>query len=110
MSQRFLVCGNHPTLLATRKLVLEHAGLCVEAVLGVSNLPRNVSGPLVLCHTLSAFEREEVIHTIRTEHSEARILIVGELDTAEQGDPFLFEVSDFAGTEALVAAARELVR
>ena len=109
MPKPFIICGNDPILLATRKLVLEHAGLRSQAVLGIASLPQHPEGTLVLCHTLSEVERASVVHSVRCERSEAPILVIGD-DDLYQNDESLLQVSAFAGTESFIAAAKQLAQ
>lgn len=115
MRKHLIICGNNPTLLATRKLVLEHAGLCPETFLGIANLPSLKEGAFVLCHTLNEVEKSALIQTIRAQRPEAPILVIGDCDPPQDdvlghGDGSLFEVSAFVGTEAFIAAAQKLMQ
>ena len=72
-----ILCGNDTTLLSTRKLVLEQAGLSVQTVLGVDALRGAAGVLLVLCYTLSEVERVTAIEQYRSRFPRTKILILG---------------------------------
>ena len=72
-----ILCGNDTTLLSTRKLVLEQAGLSVRTVLGIDALKDVAGVVLVLCFTLSETEQVTAIEQYRLRFAGAKILILG---------------------------------
>lgn len=108
MPSSILVCGNDPTLLLTRRLVLEHAGFRVEAVLGLSRLLENAGERLLLCSSLSESERLEAIRSTRATWPEAKILVVGgeEMGLRES----VLTMSAYERAENLIENARLLMQ
>jgi DNA-binding response OmpR family regulator len=106
MLPSILVCGNDPTLLLTRKLVLEHAGFRVETVLGPSRLLEHAGECVLLCSSLSESEQLEAIGSTREHRPGAKILVVGG-EQAEVDDNVL-TIPIYAKAEALIENARLL--
>ena len=102
-----VICGSDPTLLSTRKLVLDHAGFNVQTLCGVSNLTEHSGHRLVICSSLSESEQLDAIRITRNEWPEAKILVVGgdELDLEE---PTLLRMSAFEGAERFIEHTRRL--
>ncbi len=107
MLSSIVICGNDPTLLLTRKLVLEHAGLRVVAVLGLSRLPESAMERLLLCSSLSSLEQIEAIRVTRTKRPKAKILVVG--DEEAEFDSAVMKMPPYSGAEALIENARLLL-
>ena len=73
-----ILCGNDTTLLSTRKLVLEQAGLSVQTVLGVSALKDAAVGAvLVLCYSLSEVEQVKALEQYRSRFPGIKVLVLG---------------------------------
>lgn len=109
MPPSIVVCGNDPTLLLTRKLVLEHAGLRVDAVLGLARLMEKGEERLLLCSSLSESERLEAILATRRKGPSAKILVVGG-EKRGYDDVAVLNVSAFASAETLIENAKWLIR
>ena len=112
MDNGILICGNDLSLQRTREIVLKTATLPVSSVLGVSGLDEMLSGPapelVVLCHTLSAAERAEVVGKIHRYWPTSKTLALTTLaessDEVEDCDTF----DAFLGPKALVDRVRQL--
>jgi DNA-binding response OmpR family regulator len=69
MSRNILIYGNDPTLLLTRRLVLQHAGFNVTATSEFHQaVSLTITGQidlLILCQSLGPHERQGVLETAR---------------------------------------------
>ena len=103
-----ILCGNDTTLLMTRKLVLEQAGLSVRTLLGIDTLGEAAGVVLVLCFTLSEIERVAAVAVYRSHFPGAKILILG-------GDPRAFAgeryktLPEYPGPRLFVQGVSQLV-
>ena len=109
MLSSILICGNDPTLLLTRKLVLEHAGFRVDAVLGLSRLVAKAGEAVLLCSSLSESEQLEAIRSTQANRPDAKLLVVG---GEERGSSAMavMNMSSLASAETLIENAKRLLQ
>ncbi len=108
MRSEVVICGNDATLLATRRMLLERAGLSVQTVLGASALPAATREPLVLCYSLSEAEQQAAVRSTRAYRPEAKILVLGgeHRETMSQND----HLSSFSTPAMLIERVKQLVQ
>jgi CheY-like chemotaxis protein len=83
---KILIYGNDPTLLMTRRLILEHEGLHVFTTMHIEEEAELISHQqpevLILCQTLSADQREFALVMTRTLRPNLQALVLMEAGLA----------------------------
>lgn len=107
MYRSVILCGHDSTLLSTRKLILEQAGLSAQILFNVSELDHANGSVLVLCHTLSTAEKVKAVERYRSRLPGARVLLLGRKisDLACDGCETL---SDSFGPELFLRRVKQL--
>ena len=112
MPNGILICGNDHRLQQTREIVLKTAHFPVSSVLGVRGVDAALEGPaanlIVLCHSLSIKERDEIISKVNRYWPGSKMLALTTLPGAHDiEDCEIFEA--FRGPKAFVDRVRQLI-
>jgi DNA-binding response OmpR family regulator len=106
-----LMYGHEPRLLETRQWVLEKAGFAVRGTTHLSEAMKLVEehGPtlLIVCHTLSAADCDQVLTEVRVRRPDMKMLILTtHLPVSHQGHG-VEVLSAFIGPRVLLAAVEK---
>ena len=107
-----LIYGHDPMLLDTRSCVLQTAGFQVFTVAELANAAKTMTHQpidlLLLCHTLTAVERQAAISTARTAQPQIKQLVM--ITNAQEAGQEKIEGETlhlFAGASGLIAAVQK---
>ncbi len=108
-----LIYGRDPSLLETRRMLLETPGGEIYAARDQAETQRLIrdgkAGLLVLCYTLSVQDREEILASARALHPAVRVLAL--LADGSEEDPAKEEAFDvFNGPAALKTKVERMLQ
>lgn len=105
-----LICGRDSVLLGTRGSVLRSAGYCISVTLEPIGQAPDLGNVelLIVCHTLSAEERQNDLSTLASSTPKAKALcLVPNAGGATEDSIFLLD--SFAGPKKMLEIVKELV-
>jgi hypothetical protein len=106
---RVLIYGREPSLLETRRQVLQRVGFRVAAIAGLEELSNRVADEfevLVLCHTLSSKDQQEAIDCGEKINRELRTIVMGIYPPDFKLGVRSRFITPFEGPKALIALVR----
>lgn len=105
-----LLYGQAPELLETRRMVLVHSGFSVVSALSphavLSFLNAQTFDLLVLCHTVTSADCEEVLQAVHSLRPETRTLLLGSPASPCKGSAHDVHLNSFAAPEVLLREVR----
>ncbi|MGI4758757.1 MAG: hypothetical protein ACRYGF_18150 [Janthinobacterium lividum] len=109
-NNHILICGRDPDLLRTREMVLRSAGHRVSVTLQPIGQAPDLDSVelLIVCHTLSAAERQRDLSTLASSISKAKALCLVPHAGGATGDD-TFVLDSFAGPKKMLEVVKELV-